>query len=639
MKWRAGGTRKMFAGLCVLLTVGISIVLANDPNGPVLTKAWLEKPEIDEAIGHARLGGAIFRASGLLSLSVTDADRDLLGIRIKERYVLPNGATSSFEESYHVFAHGASRSFPYRSRDSRHVPVYFRRENRVKDEPQWQVFLDRVERGETTRETQIPPVYITMPEPNTVEVFVSVYDMKGHESEMVPVSRPKSVPKELEERWAANARRREAKKYDTRATDFARWPEGDERLRPDNAALLYLRATACLPEPPDPCTTRLINLMFEGREPDDRVKAYLNEGLDAISLMQLGSQIPHCDFGLSCGPHVDTGGTWASINGLPLLMGKHIRTLKAEGYYRVALENCLVERRLAAHLGDATHWHSIFSGSIDLVALYAIVDVLQDMPTDVETFRWLCEQLGTSKGAIWRPAEAIRNWRDSELLSWEFNKGDHRFERSWAIERLQEEWRRYEAMDLNIDPGRVFLPDEAKRKEILALSDEQIQVWMLFEQRARPGCRYGLALSDELRAKACQAYDAYAESFVEVMTDSAPYEQKRERLAKIDEWFYEQGNLHKPISLFSFCSTVGTVGRLSALKAMGQNLVTVALEIRMIAAETGQVPQSLPGGLPKNPFTGEDFQYEPTEDGFILRIDSEAINEWRREYRFKIRSL
>jgi hypothetical protein len=53
------------------------------------------------------------------------------------------------------------------------------------------------------------------------------------------------------------------------------------------------------------------------------------------------------------------------------------------------------------------------------------------------------------------------------------------------------------------------------------------------------------------------------------------------------------------------------------------NGIKVALEVYLNVAKTGQLPKTLPVGLPKDPFTGRDFVYEITNEGFALRCQGE----------------
>lgn len=47
--------------------------------------------------------------------------------------------------------------------------------------------------------------------------------------------------------------------------------------------------------------------------------------------------------------------------------------------------------------------------------------------------------------------------------------------------------------------------------------------------------------------------------------------------------------------------------------------VQAAIAVYLIKAKTGQLPQTLPADLPKDPYSGNDFEYQVTERGFILR--------------------
>jgi hypothetical protein len=71
------------------------------------------------------------------------------------------------------------------------------------------------------------------------------------------------------------------------------------------------------------------------------------------------------------------------------------------------------------------------------------------------------------------------------------------------------------------------------------------------------------------------------------------------------------------------------------------NGLRAAVEIYMIKAKTGKLPDSLPAGLPKDEFGGEDFGYRKTKDGFVLVTKGREIRKGKMlegplEYRFKI---
>ncbi len=636
MERRAFRVKTTFMYLSVLLFLEGSIAWAGDPNGLILTSASISELEIEESIGQARLGATIIRAPGILSLSVEGEGQDLLGIRVRERYVLPNGVESIFEESYPVFAHGVRRMDLYAAlsggflEESVYVPIHFRSGNRVKDEQQWQAFLDRVDRGETSKETDTPPVWITMPDPNAVEVFVSIYDMKGRESKSLAVFGPKSFGRPRVPRAPSGIA---LMSYEEKGSDFARWAEGAKRSGSENAALLYLRA-ALYYEVPDPCTSRLIDLMARGREPDDRVLAFLGDNLKTIELVQLASQLPNCDFGPIHEPRGYNGEMWSSLRKLSFLMAAHGRSLAAGGHYKVAFENCLVNRHLAQHIGDHSPRHYLVARSFDASGVRAIRQILQDAPLETETLKWLRHKITSSEGAPWRPAVLAQWDLDRSLSDWEFCKGDRPFERTWALGQVQKDIKK--GKENNPSFSYSVNNHEIKAEEIMQLSDEQLYVCMLCRQRLFCHCQYDLVVPDELLAKARQTYDSFVDSAIEIMDSDMSYEQKQAQLVELDEEFTTLRESHAPISLLEIPGFTNLY-ELRVQDVASLNLLKVALEVRLIAIETGVMPKSLPEGLPKDPYTGKDFGYIVTKDGFMLRFDPNDLTNLRvREFEFKV---
>ena len=70
------------------------------------------------------------------------------------------------------------------------------------------------------------------------------------------------------------------------------------------------------------------------------------------------------------------------------------------------------------------------------------------------------------------------------------------------------------------------------------------------------------------------------------------------------------------------------------------NGIKAAVEIYLIVAKTGKLPEKLPDYLPKDPFTGQDFLYEITDEGFTLRCqfcDQENILRYLLEgHKFRV---
>ena len=68
------------------------------------------------------------------------------------------------------------------------------------------------------------------------------------------------------------------------------------------------------------------------------------------------------------------------------------------------------------------------------------------------------------------------------------------------------------------------------------------------------------------------------------------------------------------------------------------NAIRAAVRLYLIKAQTGKLPNKLPAGLPKDLFSGKDFEYKKTADGFILRCQGKDLGKGQNnEYEFKVK--
>jgi hypothetical protein len=67
------------------------------------------------------------------------------------------------------------------------------------------------------------------------------------------------------------------------------------------------------------------------------------------------------------------------------------------------------------------------------------------------------------------------------------------------------------------------------------------------------------------------------------------------------------------------------------------NAVLAGIDIYLIRAKTGKLPDELPAGLPKDMFSGKDFLYEKTDTGFILKCQGKDLSkDIVQQYEFKL---
>jgi hypothetical protein len=155
-----------------------------DPE-PVLIGATLGKPTgIDQVY---------------LNLLVYDECEDLEGFVVKEECYDPNGAQFEFEERYPAFAHLLMTGVA----DIVSIPVHIRDVHERKDEERWAKYCDqplpahteesmsgeKLPRGSSMSDTRweatLPPVWISIPEPNRVIISLYLYDCAGYRSNRV----------------------------------------------------------------------------------------------------------------------------------------------------------------------------------------------------------------------------------------------------------------------------------------------------------------------------------------------------------------------------------------------------------------------------------------------------------------------
>jgi len=146
--------------------------------------------------------GRVTGSGRYLYLETFDEDRDIVGLGIREEYNDANGLKTLLTEEYPVFVHRMSSELLL----SRLCPVKIRDGDQRKDEQRWDEYVKgegidvnsprAIERWTET----LPPVWISIPEPNKVDVYVYVYDRAGRKSEpfrLPPLAPYKPTPEEL----------------------------------------------------------------------------------------------------------------------------------------------------------------------------------------------------------------------------------------------------------------------------------------------------------------------------------------------------------------------------------------------------------------------------------------------------------
>ncbi len=117
-----------------------------------------------------------------------------------------------------------------------------------------------------------------------------------------------------------------------------------------------------------------------------------------------------------------------------------------------------------------------------------------------------------------------------------------------------------------------------------------------------------------------------------------PYRQAHEELSRLAEQLKEDSVERPESALVAFMVPTVSKGRSrQAAKDTFFNAVTAAIDIYLVKAKTGKLPEKLPSGLPKDLFSGKGFEYEITADGFVLRCPGkDLLEDKHRQYRFNV---
>jgi hypothetical protein len=161
---------------------------------------------IDAILGTCRFLGGVERAC--LILTTFDEDQDLAGFTTEEEQVDPNGVRRTLVEKYPVFAHYSNGTTDQGVNGRWVIPVRVREGKERKPEQHWREYLATSHqrlRDEYTKRLRadfagtyhagfwkdtLPPIYVSAPEGDRLDVRLCLYDRGGHLSDHVsPVTR------------------------------------------------------------------------------------------------------------------------------------------------------------------------------------------------------------------------------------------------------------------------------------------------------------------------------------------------------------------------------------------------------------------------------------------------------------------
>ncbi len=358
---------------------------------------------------------------------------------------------------------------------------------------------------------------------------------------------------------------------------------------PDNAALLYYQAFLLRPEP-DADISESIDRILRGSEPDEKLRRYLNQSdcRDTIECTEAAAKLQKCNWGIrySQGARAPLP-QLVHFRPLMFLIYADARVLAADEDYSAALSRCLTIQRFAEHVGDDTIICYLISLSLNGLAHRCMQDVLGSMSPDVDTLVWLRDQL-IIRGDIPSLVQVFK--KDEEMCIQSLCSSPDRLKR----------YREFIAKNTD---------DENKREKILSLTDEKFIAYV-----RKPNVDF-------------------LNSIIHVIESEMSYQEKFSEIQKLSKVMTDKYDL----SHYVVADKIPEQFNVIVQNTAQFNTLKAAIEIYIIKAKTGELPKVLPPGLPKDPYSGQDFGYEVTNDGFTFHSKGEEYRKLRNRFlEFKV---
>ena len=362
---------------------------------------------------------------------------------------------------------------------------------------------------------------------------------------------------------------------------------------PDNAAVLYYKALLMLKEPSEDVKNMMRDLRDGKTRANDQIRQYLHENRHVVEFTETAAEARDCDWG-----HDFSKGLSMLMPELSKLrMTAFILTAKAqvlaeEGEYRAALSKCLTIHKMARHVSDSTLISYLVSASLGNLANERIGDFLSSMPQDAETLLWLKSRVVAVSVNV--PSIRGAMVREKDIVIQEIR----REKIDGLLEALDDDFLK--------DAGNAETVAKVRKGDLNFFKDSR---------------EYYANFMDETIA----ALDLpYSES----------HRKLKELSARIDKDAKDN-----PVAIMAalLVPATGRVRTIGTKSGTFFNATRTAIEIYIVKAKTGRLPEKLPADLPKDLFSGEDFEYEKKKDGFVLRCRGKDLDKDETfQYEFKV---
>jgi hypothetical protein len=364
----------------------------------------------------------------------------------------------------------------------------------------------------------------------------------------------------------------------------------------ENAALVYYQAFLLYEKPEDTLKQMLGEFRAGEIGSNEAIRAYVEKNRRVIEYAVKAASVAHCNWGYDYSEGIDlTLPNLFPVRHLAWLLSTEVRLLAEQGDYRTALDRCVTMHKMALHAVDKPLTTYLVGISVGALANRAIQAVLATMPGDVDALQRLKVQLGQVQDAF--PP----------------------FDGAVAQE------------------GQIWTAITHKEKAqaallVLGQDDEKFAV-SLHGQRIEAG--------DEAFFERNRTYWLQAiAGLVEVLKSGQPYPQIYAQLGELERK-QQLESVDNPDATFTeiLLPAAHRVYLLTTRFQTHFNAVRAAIDLYLIKAQTGTLPDTLPAGTPLDLYSGQPFKYERAPDHFTLRCRAkeDPVDAEAKHYEFKLK--
>jgi len=352
----------------------------------------------------------------------------------------------------------------------------------------------------------------------------------------------------------------------------------------DNAALLYLKAVEQY-EPTDDMINSLIKLRKGDIGLNDEIKEFVQKNKCVIDTVVEASKIEKCDWGLDKSVNFDMGKLpLAKIRGIVHLINADAMILAEKGEYESAMSRYVCIYKIASHVNGSYIVSYLVGTHLNSVANMGLIRLLSDMEINVKTLEMFQDKL-------------------SEIDSIGFS-----IEPSWEFEKRMT--CSYFTLE-NVDGLAKDLGMPEIKEKVLGENEAFF---------AKNRACWNRAMDDVKAAFGLGYPEAFAK--IEQVTNEVRKDVMRTEAPLVGLFF-------------PACERIYSLD----IKCRNEyNAVKAGAAVYMIKAKSGKLPDSLPVGLPVDLFSGKDFEYKKSGDGFVLKcVGKDLSKDEIYEYKFKVK--